>query len=54
MKKSCHNCEDYIVCYGLDDIKEDKGENCPDWQLDFATYQNAFIQNEENNENPEY
>ena len=39
MEKSCHNCEDYIVCYGFDEIKEDKGKDCPDWQLSFMAFQ---------------
>ena len=42
MKKSCNNCKEYIVCYGLDEIEIDKGENCANWTLDFAEYQNLF------------
>lgn len=39
MEKSCHNCADYIVCYGMNEIKVDKGANCQDWHLDFIAYQ---------------
>ena len=49
MKKSCHNCQDYIVCYGFDEIKNDKGENCPDWQMDFLEFQKAQEANKEQN-----
>ena len=45
MKKSCNNCADYIVCYGMDEITEDKGENCPNWHLDFIDFQNMFLAN---------
>lgn len=39
IKKSCNNCADYIVCYGFDEVTVDKGENCPDWHLDFMIFQ---------------
>lgn len=42
MERSCHNCEDYIVCYGFDDITDDKGKDCPDWQLSFMEFQNML------------
>lgn len=50
MKKSCHNCQDYIVCYGYDEIKIDKGENCPDWHLDFMTFQEIHENKKPTNE----
>lgn len=47
--KSCLNCADYIVCYGLDEPEDPtKGENCPDWQLDFLDYQEMIGAEREN------
>ena len=36
IKKSCLNCQDSIVCYGMDE-PEDKV--CDDWQMDFMLFQ---------------
>lgn len=48
MKKNCHNCADYIVCWGMEEVGDKVKENCPDWHLDFATYQNLYEEVEKN------
>ena len=35
-EKSCENCQDYIVCYAYNKLKE---EPCDDWKLDFMELQ---------------
>lgn len=47
IKRTCNNCMDSIVCYGMDEPQEpNKAESCPDWQLDFMEYQD-YIETEE-------
>ena len=36
MEKSCENCADYIVCWGMGEPKE---KVCDKWKMDFMTYQ---------------
>lgn len=47
IEKSCDNCQDYIVCYAYDKLKE---EACNDWHLDFASYQKLIEEEKENEE----
>lgn len=47
IKKSCDNCMDYIVCYGMGKPEDpSKGETCPDWHLDFMEFQEMLEKKE--------
>lgn len=49
IERSCNNCMDSIVCYGLDEPDDpSKGKSCPDWQLDFMEYQELLEKAKEN------
>lgn len=39
IEKNCHTCADYIVCWGMEEVGDRIKENCPDWQIDFMTFQ---------------
>lgn len=40
IERSCENCMDSIVCYGLEEPDDpSKGKSCPDWHLDFGIFQ---------------
>lgn len=42
-EKTCTNCQDMIVCYGFDEPTDiEKAKTCPDWHLDFMTYQDMI------------
>ena len=43
IERSCNNCMDCIVCYGLDEPDDpNKGATCKDWQLDIMEYQDLL------------
>lgn len=48
IKKSCQNCADSIVCYGLNEPPKGtkEAEKCPDWHLDFMEYQDLLEEQE--------
>ena len=45
MDKKCTNCADMIVCWGFDEPNNEKAKDCPDWHIDFMTYQELYEKN---------
>lgn len=40
VERTCDNCADTIVCYGMNDPDDnEKAKTCPDWHLDYFVYE---------------
>lgn len=48
MEKSCENCMEYIVCWGMG---EPKVKVCDNWKIDIMTYQKLRAENKEEADN---
>lgn len=43
IERKCNNCQDAIVCFGLDEWPDDnRAKECPDWHPDFMLVQDLL------------